>query len=216
MLTKIISQFKAMEGGDSVAINPYDGELVYPPPFPVVRWKTVYQYSELLEIISWAMSRDEWVSIAVEDEGFTIYNPANMVYALYLGEVNLIRRGSPKRPPQLMIDGKVFTTISDYMENYDTHQDYLSRARMSMTLSLYNSEKEVNLGTEYGEFDPDKVENLVPRENHFHKPSVVLYYEGCKPLFGLSQITKAFPNLSNRQLARLYNQFEVPLPRKLK
>lgn len=185
-------------------------------PFSGILWKTVYTLSSAIDLLWLAQARGERMGISYQDGHFNLYNPSNMVYTLFLGEVEVVRRYSNSRYNQMKLDDTVYSTIADYMKAYEAPDDYLSRARMTRFLHMFDEVEITPTLTSKQIFNPNKVEGFKPWTNHFKKPSVVMYYKGIPPLFGMKQIREVFPKISNRDLKRLYSINGIPLPYELR
>lgn len=198
-----------MESGDMICA---ESSTVWKGVF----WKDVYTVNDLYEILWQAVIHDIYIGVCYHDGRFSIYTPNDVVYALYLGHVELVKPASKNRLPQVKLGDRVCTTISSYMEEYNSPDDFFHRGQMYSRIGQWAQGEVSTLKGLNLDFEPHKVINLKTWTNRFHKPSVILEYQGIPPVFGLTGIEKVFPRITNRDLRRLYNQFGAPLPRKLK
>lgn len=176
-----------------------------------VKWKEVYTFQEVEELVLWAKYSKQWLGVSYQDGAFVLYNSPHVVYALFLGEVKVLRTYGSGRVPQMIWDGMTLSSVIDYMGMYDVPHNYLTRARLLTKLHEFDNET-AESPTLPVNFEWEKVLSLEPWTNHFKKPSVVLKYKGLPPLFGLTQIRRSFVSITNRTLVRLYQKYEVPLP----
>lgn len=186
-------------------------------PFSGVYWKTVYRLTEAVELVAQGYLLNSPVGVEYQDGAFHLYNPTNMVYALFLGDTVLIKHGVKGKLPQVQMGQTVCSVMSNYMDRYEQQDNFLTRARMLTSLGRFKDEEVGKIrGVKEMVFDPNKVTEFKSWTNHFHKPSVVLYYNGLPPIFGLSKIKEIFPDITDRDLRRLYQRYSIPLPYKLR
>lgn len=204
--------------GIIMVFDPESGNMIREGEYGLwkgVFWKDVYTVADLQEYLWQAVIHDVYLGVCYHEGRFSLYNPDDKVYALFFGPVELLKPAAKNRLPQIRIGDLVCTTIGNYMEQYDSPDDFFYRNQMVTRIKQWAQGEAADQKNLKLEFNPDKVINLKAWTNHFHKPSVVLEYRGIPPVFGLSKIREVFPHIGDRELKRLYNRFGVSLPRKL-
>lgn len=185
-------------------------------PEDLTPWREVYSLNDVHEIVMQHILHNKPVGVMWSDAGFWICISKTVVPIVFLEDITVLQPATKLRLPQIKVGGTVCTVITDYMGCYNVKDNYLTRWYMYGYIHQMAKAYSGEILVEEGPFDEDKVISLQPWTNRFKKPSVILKYQGEPPIFGLSQIQSRFPDMSRRQLQRLYLKWHIKMPRKLR
>lgn len=151
-----------------------------------------------------------------EDEIYS-FGEKDQVGLVYFGGFSLIKRPGKGRPlPTLEFEnGTVCSSYSDYLEFFGLTDNYSNRGKVISWINSHLVEASEGEKKTYT-YNYKKVKGFTTATTRFKTEVQVLSYEGLPDMFGFKAIVKTFPQITLKQVEKLYNSQGVKMPSTVK
>lgn len=141
------------------------------------------------------------------------YTPTNEVGLICFEDVELIKGCSSRNPlPILRFSHQtVCGSYLEYLSHFGLVDNYTNRGKILTLVTHLAKTAEKGSLEKTHDYDPTLVEELYYGISRFGKKVPVLRYRGLSDIFGFTNITKAFPNITEEEIVELFDKYGIPL-----